>query len=236
MLDMIFMMIAGVLSGVIYFSSDFFPEISNLNIFYAITLFIIIISFVKYPKVLKFEQVFNNISKEVALASSFLIAFVGFVHIYVLYASGGNYYDFILPVLAEISAYSLLAIYVSIKKEKIYGNNFLSVPVFWVIFELIFIFRDSSVNPNLTEFVLELLVLASCSMVLLQFAKAFCTQKRKIFFKPSFYICVYLTTAYGFSVFAPNSLLELTFEAVRVFVIAVSVLIFMSPFALSTKK
>lgn len=253
----------GIFAGLVYINNI---EITNLQTFFLISVFIVVFSFT-VPRQEDAHDILACSNKAIALFSSFLIGGVGLLTLYFIYSTQtisiaglSALSDYVPAILTLLASYSFINITLLIKSGKAKHSPFLCVPLIWVTFELIQVFKKVSANPILIEFILEFFVLSSCTILLLQFAKTFNTTNRRIYFKASaimtsFFVFAYYVVLFGmfmtmkseqpldqitkFAFDIKNLSLTITyglgnitysFETIRLLILSTSIILYMAPF------
>ncbi len=233
--------VLGLISTFIYISNFDF----SLYAFYIVTIAFSIFVIIKDDKFIEKERFLRYKSKTISLISAVIAIGIAFAHVYniQLYFSQilgpisfsahilpyiTSQSDVIMTPFSLLSAYSFIKVYSFVDLKKV--EKIVSIPVFWIILELIFIFRDAIKDPIYQNYILQIFVLASASVLVLQFAKVFCDPKKKNYFKSSYIITLFLVVAYLGVIIINNDFISFSFESVRVLLISAAALLYVTPF------
>lgn len=141
-----------------------------------------------------------------------------------------SFSSYIPAILTLLASYSFINITLLIKSGKAKNSPFLCIPLIWITFELILVFKKVSANPILIEYILEFFVLSSCTVLLLQLAKRFCTTGRKVHFKASAIMTAFFVFSYYVVLFSGNHDIIVDFETIRFLILSSSLVLYTAPF------
>ncbi|MFI3228212.1 MAG: hypothetical protein R3Y09_12525 [Clostridia bacterium] len=72
-----------------------------------------------------------------------------------------------------------------------------TIPILWLVFELIVIFKDNLSNPHINEYILAIFIYTTTSLALYYFSSAFCVSDKTNHFKEYYVLSVFVCVVYA---------------------------------------
>lgn len=180
---------------------NLFDSFDNLSFFFIISLILYVVCrvYFMFQARINLETVATSAKhlKLISISASFVATVFGFI--YFLQYGAGVLLDIISSLGLFLSGLSFLAITVLMNKGRIQNqliSNLGTVPIIWMVFEIILIFKNNLSNPSISEYILIIALYASTSMMLYYFTSAFCIVDKTNLFKEYFNISIFMTIAY----------------------------------------
>ncbi len=135
--------------------------------------------------------------KLISLIASFITSVFGFI--YFVQYSTTSWIDILSSVGLLLSGLCFISITALLNRGRIQNQliaNLGTMPIIWMVYEIILIFKNNLSNPNISEYILIIALYASTSMMLYYFTSAFCVVDKTNLFKEYFNLSVFMTIVY----------------------------------------
>ena len=233
-IPLIISLIFSLIAGFVY-SFDKPILIDNLHLFYILCVVLLVILFLISPKhKINYSNFLGkNDNKVLGLTSSFLLLTMAVFHIFVALTSNADYFEFILPILSLMASFSIAKVTISLNRGEFDNkiSSFIVLPVFFIIAELLLLFKSNSGNPLFSEFIVLLLAEMALASALYQFASLFCSNNKKNYFVVLNNFSIFLTLSVGFALIfsfvLKTDVLTLNFSNIRLFISLLSCNLFL---------
>lgn len=239
---MIFISVAtAIFSGILISNaSNVFEGISNLTLFYILSLAIFFVSRIVLFK--KSRISILTVSKTSKMFKGFLVGLSFALTVYGFIDLTKNINSTLLEFISSfgilISGVALFTLCFLSNKNRIrnqIATNISTLPIVWLVYEIILIFKNNLSNPNISEYIFPILLYASTSVAFYYYSCAFCVVSKKNLFKEHFNVSIFILIGYAIASFNGH----ITSFDIDLFVIfaTCSILnLFMFPFYLTELK
>lgn len=184
--------------------SNIIDSVSNITFFYITGLILLIVTRIYFFKktridirtVAKSAKHFKFFSIGVAFACTLL----GFFDLYNILDTDPSTLVLIGTSGVMISGFSLLALTVLVSKGK-FRNQLASsigtIPILWMVYEVMMIFKNNLSNPHVSEYVFALLTYVFTSIAIYYFTSSFCVADKTNYFKEFYVLSVFVCISYA---------------------------------------
>lgn len=200
----IFALILAVIVGNLCVSSNAILGFSsNINLFYAacVALFVVCrIYYFKQKRVSIQTVAFSSrIFKYFLIAVAFVLCVFGMLNFQENYKASSDIFSTLSCFGMLASGFATLVIALLAGKHRI--RNQLAamvgtVPILWLIYELILIFKGSLSNPHIEQYVFAVLTYIATSIAFYYFTSAFCVTDKTNLFKEFYMLSIFVNVVY----------------------------------------
>lgn len=205
------MIIAAIVLGIIIGnlcvdSANMVNATEHLNIFYVVCIGLLIISTAYFSKSARLS--IKSIAKSskrfkiLLIAVAFIFTVIGLINFSKIIDIDPSTFTLISSGGMLASGFSLLFVIVLTNRGKFQNQlaaSISTIPILWLVFELIVIFKDNLSNPYISEYILAIFLYISTALAIYYFSSAFCvadkTNRFKEFYVVSIFVCVVYAVA-----------------------------------------
>lgn len=123
---------------------------------------------------------------------------IGLIHLISTLFSSPQILDLVLPIATLASGFCILLATITYREDVAITKTLVMAtvfPIYWLVLEIVFMFKEHLVNPILTDYIMMLFPAMATSLAYYYFVSLFCSTKPRNFFTPALMMSIYLTIA-----------------------------------------
>lgn len=226
---------AGIFTGVNFMIS---PEVSQTPmVFFYISMFLMA-GYLLYDyrdrSKLKRRIILQSKFKQLGTIGAGLCVAVGIIYLLTTLLNSPTALDLVSPIATLLSGFSILLATITYQKDIAITKNLVMltvVPIYWLVLEIVFIFKENLVNPIITDYIIMMFAAMATALAYYYFVGLFCSTRPRNFFTPALMFSVYLTiallTATVIMFFTKSQPTDIILEHFRIYVSCLSVQVFL---------
>lgn len=127
-----------------------------------------------------------------------LCTVVGLIYLVTTLFDSPAIVDLVCPIASILSGFCILLATVTYQKDMAITKNLVMltiVPIYWLVLEIVFIFKEHLVNPIIADYIMMLFPAMATTLAYYYFVGFFCSTRPRNFFTPSLMFSIFLNIA-----------------------------------------